>query len=386
MIIFKNLFFSNLNEKDVDHFTSDIGLMLRKKFDGPFKKACNIFTGANIIDIRNRDFYNDDDYFAFLAEHSERIPLSEYPLIDGKNNIVIERYPELDKDEPYIFVCNHTCPEDIETILNVIDRNAYLVLGSIETLQYNPEAYLSWLNGMVCFDIMDQQQRSDLIPKMERILKTNSILIFPEGSHNYDPNKIVNKLFDGPVNLSLETGRKIVVCTLIKDQENNVSYVDVGHPIDLEDFHVERDYGLDEHEREKKYVQTLTSFIRDKMVSAVYPMMERHFDQIKRSEHDDLEEELRQEQVRDSFEKMKWNKDIFDAEFLTKKTREDLEYEEVVTTISNLRFNDDVLRNTLLDTRQSVILKRDLDRKNIPLVMRTHLEEIQCEKPNVKKR
>ena len=254
----KNLLISNLNEKDVDHFTSDIGLMLRKKFDGPFKKACNIFTGANIIDIRNRDFYNDDDYFAFLAEHSERIPLSEYPLIDGKNNIVIERYPELDKDEPYIFVCNHTCPEDIETILNVIDRNAYLVLGSIETLQYNPEAYLSWLNGMVCFDIMDQQQRSDLIPKMERILKTNSILIFPEGSHNYDPNKIVNKLFDGPVNLSLETGRKIVVCTLIKDQENNVSYVDVGHPIDLEDFHVERDYGLDEHEREKKYVQTLT--------------------------------------------------------------------------------------------------------------------------------
>ena len=382
----KNLLISNLNEKDVDHFTSDIGLMLRNKFDGPFKKACNIFTGANIIDIRNRDFYNDDDYFAFLAEHSERIPLSEYPLIDGKNNIVIERYPELDKDEPYIFVCNHTCPEDIETILNVIDRNAYLVLGSIETLQYNPEAYLSWLNGMVCFDIMDQQQRSDLIPKMERILKTNSILIFPEGSHNYDPNKIVNKLFDGPVNLSLETGRKIVVCTLIKDQENNVSYVDVGHPIDLEDFHVERDYGLDEHEREKKYVQTLTSFIRDKMVSAVYPMMERHFDQIKRSEHDDLEEELRQEQVRDSFEKMKWNKDIFDAEFLTKKTREDLEYEEVVTTISNLRFNDDVLRNTLLDTRQSVILKRDLDRKNIPLVMRNHLEEIQCEKPNVKKR
>ena len=382
----KNLLISNLNEKDVDHFTSDIGLMLRKKFDGPFKKACNIFTGANIVDVRNNDFSNDDDYFAYLAKHSEIVPLSNYPLVDGKNNIVIERYPELDKDEPYIFVCNHTCPEDIETILNVIDRNAYLVLGSIETLQYNPEAYLSWLNGMVCFDIMDQQQRSDLIPKMERILKTNSILIFPEGSHNYDPNKIVNKLFDGPVNLSVQTGRKIVVCTLIKDHENNVSYVDVGHPIDLEDFHVEKDYSLDEHEREKKYVQTLTSFIRDKMVSGVYPMMERHFDQIKRSEHDDLEEELRQEKVRDSFEKMKWNKDIFDAEFLTKKTKEDLEYEEVVTTISNLRFNEDVLRNTLLDTRQSVILKRDLDRKNIPLVMRTHLEEIQSEKPNVKKR
>ena len=36
----------------------------------------------------------------------------------------VERYPKLNKDEPYIFVCNHTCPEDIETILNVLDRNA----------------------------------------------------------------------------------------------------------------------------------------------------------------------------------------------------------------------------------------------------------------------
>ena len=382
----KNLLISNLNEKDVDHFTSDIGLMLRKKFDGPFKKACNIFTGVNIIDIRNRDFSTDDEYFSYLASHNNRIPISEYPLKKGKNNIILERYPELDKDEPYIFVCNHTCPEDIETILNVIDRNAYLVLGSIETLQYDPEAYLSWLNGMVCFDIMDQQQRSDLIPKMKRILKTNSILIFPEGSHNYNPNKIVNKLFDGPVNLSLETGRKIVVCTLIRDQENNISYVDVGHPINLEDFQVEKDYSLDEHEREKRYVQTLTSFIRDKMVSAVYPMMERHFDQIKRSEYDDLEEELRQEKVRDSFKKMKWNKDIFDAEFLTKKTKEDLEYEEVVTTISNLRFNKDVLRNTLLNTRSAVLLKNDLDRKDVPSVMRRHLELVQSEKSNVKRR
>ena len=382
----KNLLISNLNEKDVDHFTSDIGLMLRKKFDGPFKKACNIFTGVNIIDIRNRDFSTDDEYFSYLASHNNRIPISEYPLKNGKNNIILERYPELDKDEPYIFVCNHTCPEDIETILNVIDRNAYLVLGSIETLQYDPEAYLSWLNGMVCFDIMDQQQRSDLIPKMKRILKTNSILIFPEGSHNYNPNKIVNKLFDGPVNLSLETGRKIVVCTLIRDQDNNISYVDVGHPINLEDFQVEKDYSLDEHEREKRYVQTLTSFIRDKMVSAVYPMMERHFDQIKRSEYDDLEEELRQEKVRDSFKKMKWNKDIFDAEFLTKKTKEDLEYEEVVTTISNLRFNKDVLRNTLLNTRSAVLLKNDLDRKDVPSVMRRHLELVQSEKSNVKRR
>lgn len=34
----KNLFISNLDKKDVNHFTSDLGLLLRKKADKPFKK------------------------------------------------------------------------------------------------------------------------------------------------------------------------------------------------------------------------------------------------------------------------------------------------------------------------------------------------------------
>ena len=33
-------------------------------------------------------------------------------------NIVVERYPKLDKEESYIFVGSHVCPEDIETMLN----------------------------------------------------------------------------------------------------------------------------------------------------------------------------------------------------------------------------------------------------------------------------
>ena len=33
-----NLFISNLNEKDVDHFTTNTGLYLRKKLDTPYKR------------------------------------------------------------------------------------------------------------------------------------------------------------------------------------------------------------------------------------------------------------------------------------------------------------------------------------------------------------
>ena len=76
---------------------------------------------------------------------------------------------------------------------------------------------------------------------------------------------------------------------------------------------------------------------------------------------------------------------IFIYIFATKSTKEN-EYEEVITTISNLRFNKDVCRNTLLDTRSAVLLKNDLDRKDVPSVMRRHLQLVQSENGNVKKR
>ena len=46
---YKNLFINQLNTKDVDHFTTDTGLFLRRKTNGAFRKLCNIFTNATII-------------------------------------------------------------------------------------------------------------------------------------------------------------------------------------------------------------------------------------------------------------------------------------------------------------------------------------------------
>lgn len=365
----KNIIIDKMHKKDVKHFTSNVGLAVRRRIDKPFKKACNKFTNADILRIYDAVGMSDEEYFSNLT--LDRIPLSSYNFKKSQNNIVLERYPELNPGEPYIFVCNHTCPEDIETVLNILDRNAYLVLGSIETIKYNPEAYLLWFNGMIPFDIMDNSQRHLLMEKMARVLKTNSILIFPEGSHNYSPNKLINKLFDGPVNLSLKTGRKIVPITLLRDQKNAVSYIDVGNPIALEDFGIKREdfHGVD---AEKKYVNKLTSCLRDKMATAVYHMLPRHFDVIKRHEHDDLEEELRQEKIEHAFKVLKWDHDVFDAEYLVKKSKGDREYEEVVLTLANLRYSPDVLRKTLLNNRDYVLLDQDLKRKDIAAVMRNH--------------
>lgn len=365
----KNVLISNLHEKDVEHCTTDIGLSLRKKGDKPFKKLCNIFTNAHIIRQNNGKDLSDNEYFASLD--TEYIPLENYDVKNGKNNIIVERYPELDEDEPYIFVCNHTCPEDIETVLNILDRNAYLILGSIESLQYNPEMYLSFLSGMIPFDIMDKSQRKQVLEKMKRVLKSNSILIFPEGSHNYSPNKLVQHLFDGPVNLALQTKRKIVVITFVKDNENNVSYIDVGNPIDVREIDVDmdREFGSDE-EVEKYYVKSITSSIRDKMATAVYYNIARHFKPLVREEYNDIEEYLRMKKIEDAFKKLKWNRDVFDDEYLIKKTKEEIEYEEVVRTLSNLVFNSDSLVG--VSNRDWLLKELDIDNKDVANRMRQY--------------
>ena len=363
---YKNLFINQLNTKDVDHFTTDTGLFLRRKTNGAFRKLCNIFTNATIIRADTPDYASDEEYYGNLKP--DRIPLSHYPLSTKKNanNIVVERYPKLDKDESYIFVGSHVCPEDIETMLNIIDRNAYLILGSVENLNYNPEVYLSWLNGMIVFNVLDQNERSALPAKMERVLQTQSILIFPEGSHNYDLTKLIKPLYDGPVNLALKTGKKIVPVVLVKDYENQVAYLDVGNPINVRSLNLNiQDYYPGKEENEKYRIKSMSSYVRDQMATAVWHMMEQHLETIRRIDYGDIGQHFIDFYVTDTFQKINWKHDVFDAEYLTKKTKEEQEYEAVVRTLSGLHLKKNALLETGLNRREYIQKEMDLDRKNV---------------------
>lgn len=363
---YKNLFINQLNTKDVNHFTTDTGLFLRRKTNGAFRKLCNIFTSATIIRADTPDYASDEEYYRNLKP--DRIQLSHYPLSTKKNanNIVVERYPKLDKEESYIFVGSHVCPEDIETMLNIIDRNAYLILGSVENLNYNPEVYLSWLNGMIVFNVLDQNERSTLPAKMERVLQTQSILIFPEGSHNYDLNKLIKPLYDGPVNLALKTGKKIVPVVLVKDYENQVAYLDVGNPINVRSLNLNiQDYYPGKEENEKYRIKSMSSYVRDQMATAVWHMMEQHLETIRRIDYGDIGQHFIDFYVTDTFQKLNWKHDVFDAEYLTKKTKEEQEYEAVVRTLSGLHLKKNALLETGLNRREYIQKEMNLDRKNV---------------------
>lgn len=371
----RNLFITNLHKKDVNHFTTDIGLFLRRKLDKPFKKACHIFTYANIIQMNGAEGMTDEEYYSSLS--METVLREKYPLSAGKkaNNIVVERYPKLEKDESYIFVGNHTCPEDVETMLNIIDRNTYLILGSDEVLKYDPEMYLSWLNGMIVFNTLNTQMRKDLMPKMERVLRTNSILILPEGSHNYHPSNLINPLFDGPINLALRTGRKIVPICLVRDEEHRVSYIDVGNPIDVGKVQVSvQDYFPREEESEKYRIKALSAYLRDKMATSVYHLVARHIAPLSRAEWGDMEQAFIEEYVANAFRKLKWQHDVFDAEYLVKKSQADKEYEETIRTLGELRIEPKVLKETGLDSRYWIRKRGYLEREYVAGNMRKRFE------------
>ena len=230
---------------------------------------------------------------------------------------------------------------------------------------------------MIVFDILDRQERSELIPKMERVLRTQSILIYPEGSHNYDFNKLIKPIYDGAVNLALKTGKSIVPITMLKDCDNRISYIDVGTPINMQKIHLNvQEYFPGKEESEKYRIKSMSSYLRDKMATAVYFMMERHFEPIKRREYRDIEGKLIDDYVADTFEKLKWKHDVFEAEYLTKKTDEEQEYEDIVYTLADLKLCKRTISETLLNNREYVQKRADIERKNVPANMRKRYETL----------
>lgn len=106
-----------------------------------------------------------------------------------KNKIILERYPALEKDVPYIFVSTHTFTEDIIATVQKLDRNAYILIGTTDQLEHNPQMYAAWINGMIYVDRYDKDNRHQAIDKMEYVLKSGtSVLIFAEGGYNNTEN------------------------------------------------------------------------------------------------------------------------------------------------------------------------------------------------------
>ena len=178
------------------------------------------------------------------------------------------------------------------------------------------------------------------------------------------------------MNLALKTGKKIVPVALVKDYENNVAYLDVGNPIDVKNLDLNiQDYYPGKEESEKYRIKSMSSYVRDQMATAVYHMMERHLVTMKRNEYGDIGQYFVDFYVMDTFRKLNWKHDVFEAEYLTKKTGEEREYEAVVRSLSGLRVKKNVLKETSLNSREYIQKELDLDKKNVAGNLRRYFYE-----------
>ena len=52
--------------------------------------------------------------------------------------VIMEAYPKLEKKKTYIFAANHSFDEDAISVLQTIDRSAYVLQGSTDQMKHNP--------------------------------------------------------------------------------------------------------------------------------------------------------------------------------------------------------------------------------------------------------
>ena len=126
-----------------------------------------------------------------------------------------------------------------------------------------------------------------------------------------------------------------------------------------------QDYYPGKEENEKYRIKSMSSYVRDQMATAVWHMMEQYLETIRRIDYGDIGQHFIDFYVTDTFQKINWKHDVFDAEYLTKKTKEEQEYEAVVRTLSGLHLKKNALLETGLNRREYIQKEMDLDRKNV---------------------
>ena len=283
----KNYKLVDLLDADVETFTSDKGIVRRRKIAKVLKKVLKIATPEKII---------------------------------------VDRYPELNPDEPYIFVSTHGFSNDIIACLASIERSAYLLMGSTNQVEYNRLMYAAWLNGFIYVNRTDEKSRKQAIPKMERILKSgSSVLVFPEGGHNNTENNLVNKLFASPYILASRTGCKVVPIAPFYEFGSDKIYMNFGDPIDLAKY-----------EDKKEALQDL----RDIFATMVYENIEKHSTPYVRPEGRDIHMDF-MEQRRQEYLKNPWTRDVWEEELTRYLDAEERESVSVMESMDQINIDKD---------------------------------------------
>lgn len=275
--------------------------------------------------ISNYNYMNNLNYEMLVN------PKCSFDQNVGKNDILVNRYPNLEEFEDYIFIANRYSDIDSMIITSVIDRHTYIIEDRDNNIHQDRYKLYDYINGIIYKDEID----NSFFDK----IKGSSILTFIDKNCNYSPNKFINNPDSFFIDLASKLGRKIVVVSMVKENCLNRTYIDFSQPIDINDIKGNK-----------------INYVIDMMSTMIYYFISKYFEVEKRGNQDIVE----------------YNHRCFYNE-LTDKNNDnrysdssyyDIERRNLFNSIYNLRFNKKILRNGILNTREEVREKINIDKEN----------------------
>ena len=295
-IVRTNHFLLKLEKADVNNFTTDNGIKIRRIINKPLRTLIKNFSPGKII---------------------------------------IDSYPKLDPNKRYIFASTHSCVREINALLGCIDRSAYTLCGTTDQFEHNIEIYINWLTGVIYVDRFKDESRKSIQSKEKRILLSGSnYLEFPEGGLNNSENLLIQRLCSGGV---------YWVPKELKDDVDNNLEVEVV-PISVFNALGEKELYLSASEPLKLFEynkEEATTILRDALATLMWEHFEKHAPRIKRQDLSndprlDFMEERRQEYL-----KVNWTRDVWDEELYMKNDPINPYPNEVRKTFENVKITKD---------------------------------------------
>lgn len=177
--------------------------------------------------------------------------------------------------EPVVYACTHIGGVDIESAFEAIKRPCWLFLGDPREVYKNIDGFMLGLNGVICLDSKDKQDRQIAKETAIGLLQNGgSLMIFPEGAWNISVNQPVMGLFSGTADIAIQTKAQIIPVAM--ECYGKHMYVAIGKSIAVADI------WQDKYE--------LTNYLRDALATLKW----RIFEAVGEQSRKDIPEDYRQ--------------------------------------------------------------------------------------------
>lgn len=152
--------------------------------------------------------------------------------IISRDKLYVINDQHIDNGKPIIYACTHIGWKDVEMAFEAIKSHAYLFFGDSKEMYRRVEGFLLELNGVICCDTDNKNDRFIGKETCIRLLQQGgSLMIYPEGAWNIIENQVVMPLYSGTVEMAIRTGTEIVPIAI--EQYDKRYYVNIGKNIDI---------------------------------------------------------------------------------------------------------------------------------------------------------